>query len=170
MTNQTVRFPANSQQQVFYMPLSLSWVASRPDKWGAFSFNYNQNFFFSALGSEKADFESAANSTKAGGNFTTINAGLVRLQNLPGDWSLVLNANGQWASEPLISNEQFALGGTSGVRGYQDGANYGDTGWRILTDLRAPPMKVGYFPTQRGDVCRQSAAFRVHGLWPDLSP
>jgi hypothetical protein len=33
----------------------------------------------------------------------------------------VLNLNGQWASEPLINNEQFGLGGTSGVRGYQEG-------------------------------------------------
>ena len=78
--------------------------------------------------------------------------GLIRLQNLPGNWSAVLNANGQWASEPLISNEQFALGGTSGVRGYQEGEAYGDTGWRTQFDLRAPPINVGYFPTTKGDV------------------
>jgi hemolysin activation/secretion protein len=64
----------------------------------------------------------------------------------------LLNLNGQWASAPLISNEQLALGGTSGVRGYQEGEIYGDTGWRALFDLRAPPISVGYFPTQNGDV------------------
>jgi hemolysin activation/secretion protein len=52
----------------------------------------------------------------------------------------------------LISNEEFPLGGTSGVRGYQEGAIYGDTGWRVLFDLRAPPINVGYFPTATGDV------------------
>jgi hemolysin activation/secretion protein len=152
VTNQTIRLPANSQQQLFYLPLSLGWVASRPDPLGAFSFSYNQNFFFAPLGSAKTNFQSVAQSPNAGGNYTTINAGLIRVQNLPGDWSAVLNVNGQWASEPLISNEQFALGGTSGVRGYQEGEQYGDTGWRTQFDLRAPPINVGYFPTEQGDV------------------
>ena len=124
----------------------------RPDKWGAFSFSCSQNVFLSSLASARRDFQSVAGSRSAGGNYTTINAGLVRQQYLPGDWSAVLNANGQWASEPLISNEQLALGGTSGVRGYQEGENYGDTGWRALFDLRAPPINVGYFPTQSGEV------------------
>jgi hemolysin activation/secretion protein len=152
VTNQVIRLAANSQQQVFYMPLSLGWVASRPDPLGAFSFSYNQNFFFAPLGSAKANFQSVAQSLNAGGNYTTINAGLIRLENLPGDWSAVLNANGQWASEPVINNEEFALGGTAGVRGYQEGEAYGDTGWRTQFDLRAPPINVGYFSTAKGDV------------------
>jgi hemolysin activation/secretion protein len=150
--SEVIRLPANSQQQLYYLPLSLAWVASRPDPLGAFSFSYNQNFFFAPLGSAKTNFQSVAQSPNAGGNYTTINAGLIRIQNLPGNWSAVLNANGQWASEPLISNEQFALGGTSGVRGYEEGEEYGDTGWRTQFDLRAPPVNVGYFPTAQGDV------------------
>jgi hemolysin activation/secretion protein len=130
----------------------VDWVTARPDKWGAFSFNYNQSFFLSSLASARTNFQSVAGSRYAGGNYTTINAGLVRQQNLPANWSAVVNANGQWASAPLIGNEQFALGGTRGVRGYQEGENYGDTGWRVLFDLRAPPVNVGYFPTQGGDV------------------
>jgi len=152
VTNQTIHLAANNYQELYYLPLSASWTAVRPDKWGAFSFNYNQNVFLSSLASARSDFQSVAGSRSAGGNYTTIIAGLVRQQNLPGNWLAVLNANGQWASEPLISNEQMALGGTSGVRGYQEGENYGDTGWRALFDLRAPPINVGYFPTQGGDV------------------
>jgi hemolysin activation/secretion protein len=153
VTNQTIRLPAtNNQQQLYYLPLSLGWTATRPDKWGGFSFSYNQNIFLKPLAAAQTNFQSVAGSPKAGGNYTTINAGLIRLQNLPDDWSAVLNVNGQWASEPLISNEQFALGGTSGVRGYQEGEAYGDTGWRTQFDLRAPPINVGYFPTARGDV------------------
>ena len=64
----------------------------------------------------------------------------------------MLNVNGQWSSAPLINNEQFALGGTGGVRGYQQGEIYGDTGWRALFDLRAPAVNIGYFPTAGGDV------------------
>jgi hemolysin activation/secretion protein len=75
---------------------------------------------------------------------------LTREQKLPGDWSLSLSANGQWSSEPVIGNEQFALGGTSGVRGYHEGEVYGDTGWRTLFDLHLPPFQVGSFPTDKG--------------------
>jgi hemolysin activation/secretion protein len=152
VTNEVVSLAANKNQKLYYLPLSLSWVAARPDKWGAFSFNYNQSLFLSTLASARRDFQAVAGSPYAGGNYTTINAGLVRQQNLPAGWSAVLNANGQWASAPLIGNEQFALGGARGVRGYQEGENYGDTGWRVLFDLRAPPVNVGYFPTRAGDV------------------
>jgi hemolysin activation/secretion protein len=134
------------------MPLSLGWVAARPDKHGGFTFNYNQNFFLEPLASARKAFQAVAGSAKAGGNFTTIQSGFSRQQILPKDWSLLLRASGQWTSRPLIGNEQFALGGTSGVRGYQDGESYGDTGWRTSFDVRAPAYNIGFFPTENGDV------------------
>jgi hemolysin activation/secretion protein len=152
VTNQTIRLPSNTRKQLYYIPLSLGWVAARPDALGSFSFSYNESFFFHHLASARSDFQGVASSSAAGGDYTTVTAGLVRQQNLPGNWTAILNANGQWSSAPLISNEQFALGGTSGVRGYQEGEAYGDTGWRLLFDLRAPPVNVGYFPTATGDV------------------
>ncbi|HVU26216.1 MAG TPA: POTRA domain-containing protein [Verrucomicrobiae bacterium] len=152
ITSSTVPLPTNTRTALYYLPISLGWVAARPDNYGSFSFNYNQNIFLSSLASARSDFQTIALSPEAGGNYTTVNAGLIRLQNLPDNWSAVLNVNGQWASEPVIGNEQFALGGTSGVRGYQEGENYGDSGWRALFDLRAPAVNVGYFPTPSGDV------------------
>ena len=116
------------------------------------SFSVGGNVFLETLASARTNFQTVAGSAAAGGNYTTINAKLVRLQNLPRDWSALLNANGQWSSAPLIGNEQFALGGLSGVRGYQAGDSYGDTGWRTQFDLRAPPVKVGFFPTGDGEV------------------
>jgi hemolysin activation/secretion protein len=142
----------NSQNKLYYLPISLGWVAARPDKSGSFSFNYNQSIFLTPLASARTNFQSVAGSSKAGGDYTTITAGLIRQQNLPKDWSAILNINGQWSSAPLIGNEQFGLGGTSGVRGYQNGENYGDAGWRTQFDLRAPPVSLGYFPTPDGDV------------------
>ena len=148
----TVPLAQNGMNSVTYVPLALGWSGSRPDSQGSFALNYNQNLFFAPFASDRKEFQEIAGSKEAGGNYTTINAGLTRVENLPGNWSAVLNANGQWASEPLINNEQFGLGGTSGVRGYQDGANYGDTGWRTLFDVRAPAVTVGNFPSSHGDV------------------
>lgn len=152
VTNETISLPANSRVSLQYIPISFGWSAARPDPWGGFAFNYSQSIFLSGLASARTNFQIAAEAPSAGGTYTTINAGLAREQNLFSGWSALLNVNGQWASEALINNEQFALGGTSGVRGYQEGAIYGDTGWRALFDLRAPPINVGYFQSATGTV------------------
>lgn len=152
VTNETIALPANSRVSLQYIPLTFGWSAGRQDPWGGFAFNYSQSVFLSGLASARTNFQLAAEAPDAGGNYTTINTGLAREQILFGGWSALANVNGQWASAPLISNEEFPLGGTSGVRGYQEGAIYGDTGWRALFDLRAPPVNVGYFPTASGNV------------------
>ncbi len=57
----------------------------------------------------------------------------------------LLRADGQWASQPLISNEQFGTGGVASVRGYQEGQVFGDTGWHVSLEQRTPGHVVGYF-------------------------
>ncbi len=152
ITSTIVPLPTNTREWLYYLPVSLGWTAVRPDKFGSFNFNYNQGIFLTSLASARSDFQTVAGSADAGGNYTTVNLGLSRQQNLPRNWSLLLRANGQWSSAPLIGNEQFALGGTSGVRGYREGEQYGDTGWRTLLDVRAPAISIGYFSGQSGDV------------------
>jgi hemolysin activation/secretion protein len=149
---ETIPLAVNRSVPVDYVPLSVGWSASRPDLAGSTSFNFNQSLFLSGLASARTNFQVLAGSTAAGGDYTTLTAGMSREQKLGDDWSLLLRANGQWASEPLISNEQFAVGGTSGVRGYREGEAYGDSGWRTLLDLRAPPVNVGYFPNEPEDI------------------
>jgi hemolysin activation/secretion protein len=73
----------------------------------------------------------------------TLQLGANRIQTIYKDWSVKLHADGQWADGPLISNEQYAMGGTAGVRGYQDGQAYGDTGWRFSIEPQTPLMKIG---------------------------
>lgn len=152
MTNQTITLPANSREQLSYLPLSWGWSASRPDPWGSFAFSYSQSVFLEALASARTNFQVVAGAPAAGGNYTTVNAGLARDQKLLAGFSALVNVSGQWASAPLINNEQFALGGTGGVRGYQQGEIYGDDGWRAMFDLRAPPIGVGNFPLRSRDV------------------
>jgi hemolysin activation/secretion protein len=150
LTNQTIRLPSNSRASLDYLPLSWGWSAFRPDMLGVTSFSLNQNIFLADLASARTNFQVVAASRDAGGNYTTLTAGLTRRQNLPADWSLLLRANGQWASEPIINNEQFALGGTAGVRGYEEGEVYGDDGWRVMFDVNAPPIQVGELPVSDG--------------------
>lgn len=53
-----------------------------------------------------------------------------------GDWDLLANLSGQWASKNLDSSEKFSLGGARGVRAYPTGEGSGDEGWMLNLELR----------------------------------
>ncbi len=142
VTNTVVAQAFNGVNSVYYIPLGYGWSATRPDRRGSTAFSFSQSIFLAALAAPDGRIQSVAGSRQAGGNFSTVNLSLSREQRLPHDWSLLLRANGQWASEPLISQEQFALGGSASVRGYQEGEEYGDSGWRTSAELRAPATSV----------------------------
>ena len=129
--------------EVDYLPFNIGMDFSIDDLYGNTSLSLGANMNWPNGLSDNADFERAAYSTKAKASYSTVTFALSREQKLFKDWSLLFRANGQLASGPLINNEQFALGGTAGVRGYQDGEAYGDEGWRILTDFRTPLVNIG---------------------------
>lgn len=160
VTNKVITLPSNSRAELDYIPLNFGWSGSRPDKWGGFVLSYSQSLFLDTLASARTNFQVVAGAPGAGGTYTTANAGLAREQKLFGEWSALVNVAGQWSSAPLVNNEQFALGGAGGVRGYQQGEIYGDTGWRAMFDLRAPPIVIGDFPTEDGVVPAQ-----LHCSW-----
>ena len=62
------------------------------------------------------------------GGFHRLNADVLRLQRLPGAFSILARASGQWASKNLDSSESFSLGGPYGVRGWPVGEGRGDMG------------------------------------------
>ena len=57
---------------------------------------------------------------------------------LADDWTVQLTARGQWASEPLISTEQYAAGGLDSVRGYLQSEKFGDNAVNTQLELRTP--------------------------------
>lgn len=84
---------------------------------------------------------------KTQGEFHRVNANLVRLQNLPGAFSLFGRVYGQWANKNLDSSEDFSLGGPYGVRGWSVGDGRGDMGALGTLELRydAPiPVQYGH--------------------------
>lgn len=136
--SQSVTNHVISSVSIDYIPFSVGWSGRRSDSWGNSSFNLSQNLFLADLASTASRFHQVAGSTQAGGTYTTLQAGVSREQRIYEQWAILTRISGQWASAPLIGNEQFALGGLSGVRGYRDGEDYGDAGWKVLLDLRPP--------------------------------
>jgi hemolysin activation/secretion protein len=140
---------------VTYLPVSARWEGSRADNGGYWSGFAGIAYNLPAL-SDAEDFKIVAQNSKARMGYTTIQAGLTREQKIYGEYKLLIRADGQWARGPLISNEQFGVGGSAGVRGYLEGEQYGDTGWRVGLEPRTPFFELGYLDG--------TLPFRVRGL------
>lgn len=77
-----------------------------------------------------ASEEGDANMTRAAGDpqFTKANLRVQRLQRLTESFNLVLEGRAQLSNNPLLSSEEFGLGGISTVRGYDPSEVVGDDG------------------------------------------
>ena len=82
----------------------------------------------------------------ASASFIVLRPSLQRLQALPWDWSLFARLDGQLASGPLISNEEFSAGGADSVRGFEESEILGDQGLRASTELRTPKVFSRWLP------------------------
>jgi len=125
-----------------YLPLALRYDASLRDGYGvtAFGFGLSGNAWHSGAVS---DLQNITGSKESKGHWIILTPSLSRDFNFHTNWNLSLRAEGQWASEPLISNEQFGAGGVGNVRGYSEGEVFGDTGWRVNVEAKTPPHVVG---------------------------
>lgn len=59
---------------------------------------------------------------------------------LPWQLNFRLRGAGQYAIEPVISNEQFSIGGADGVRGYREAEQLGDVGFKSSAELAYAPI------------------------------
>jgi hemolysin activation/secretion protein len=125
-----------------YLPFALRYDASLRDSWGvtAFGLGLSADAWYSGSAS---NLQSITGSAESSGNWFILNPSLSRDFLIHTNWILSLHAEGQWASQPLISNEQFGLGGVNSVRGYQEGEVFGDTGWWLGMEQKTPPHVMG---------------------------
>lgn len=88
-----------------------------------------------------ASDEGDANLTRAAGDptFTKANLQLQRLQRITSQVNVVLTGRGQLSNNPLLSSEEFGLGGVSSVRGYDPSEVVGDDGIGGSVELQWKP-------------------------------
>jgi hemolysin activation/secretion protein len=149
-------------KQLDYLPLSLRYDASWRDSFGTatFGLGLNANLWYSSLYSTTStdtngvahttylhgvqSLTNITGSTQSSGHWIVLNPTFSRTFMFYTNWITLIRADGQWASEPLISNEQFGAGGVNSVRGYREGEVFGDTGWHVSLEQQTPPHVVGY--------------------------
>jgi hemolysin activation/secretion protein len=127
----------------------LGWTAGYGGQWlgadsdGMTSWraqgNLSLNFGVRGLVNDPADFDYKRFNAKP--NYLHLRADASLERPLALGSSVLLRATGQWTADPLISNEQFAIGGVDSVRGYLESAQLGDLGISGSLELRAPLPK-----------------------------
>ncbi len=126
-----------------YLPLSVSYNLSwhAPDGNSVIlGLGLAGNAWYSGSSS---NLQGITSSTQSSGHWVTLNPSFSWRFPIHTNWMTTLRADGQWTSEPLISNEQFGAGGVNSVRGYHEGEVFGDTGWHVSLEQQTPPHVVG---------------------------
>jgi outer membrane protein assembly factor BamA len=125
-----------------YLPLSLRYDSTWRNSWGTtvFGFGASRNIWTSGT---RKDIQAITGSTLSEGQWLVLTPSLSHDFMIHTNWTLNLRLDAQWASEPLISNEQYGAGGVNSVRGYHEGEVFGDNGWRSGFELKTPPHVVG---------------------------
>ncbi|BBL74916.1 ShlB/FhaC/HecB family hemolysin secretion/activation protein [Methylomagnum ishizawai] len=123
---------------IHYIPLMLGYDATwRGGEW-ATSLNAAGHFSIRGMDNNAEEFENKRYNAKP--DFFYFTADLKHRQDLPYDLVMLARASGQISDQPLISNEQFAVGGMQSVRGYYQTQQLGDSGLNLSAELYSPRL------------------------------
>ncbi|MEZ5500755.1 MAG: ShlB/FhaC/HecB family hemolysin secretion/activation protein [Steroidobacteraceae bacterium] len=77
---------------------------------------------------------------KGRSNYWYLRSNIRHTRNLPTGFSVAGRLSWQYAPAPLISNEQFSMGGAESVRGYLEAQEFGDYGFSASLELHSPSL------------------------------
>ena len=144
---------------ITYYPITAGYSATWAREKSQTELNAGITFAVRDTGSDDAEFDN--NRFKARGSFFSFRGDLAHTQQLPGGLEAYAKVQGQAASQPLVSSEQFAGGGLGSVRGYLEAEALGDNGIFGSLELRSPSL-LGW--TKRKDHEWRVYAFLEGGL------
>lgn len=126
---------------ITYMPFILGWDGTwlgqselgqrRTTKFGA-AFN----FHLRGLVADEQEF--ADKRFKGRANYAYLRGSFSHEESWPTGWGVTARGGWQITAQPLISNEQFAIGGVDTVRGYLESAALGENGVSLSLEARTP--------------------------------
>ncbi|MES1987608.1 MAG: ShlB/FhaC/HecB family hemolysin secretion/activation protein, partial [Pseudomonadota bacterium] len=128
-----------SELPISYTAIMLGYDGTLQNQDSQTQVNLGLNFSVRGLGNKEEQF--AYKRYLAQPNYVYLRSELKHTQKLPYDWSILAKLGGQVANGPLISAEQFAMGGVDSVRGYVESSVLGDNGIMTSFELHTPPLK-----------------------------
>ena len=121
-----------------YLPFTVQYNSSVGGESYQATFNAGVTFGVRGLVNDRAEFENKRLKSQPDFAYLTLGNGLT--VDLPWQMEFASRVNAQIADSPLISNEQFSLGGMQSVRGYFETQALADDGFTGSLELRSPRL------------------------------
>ncbi|MGZ4959655.1 MAG: ShlB/FhaC/HecB family hemolysin secretion/activation protein [Methylomonas sp.] len=123
---------------ISYAPFLAQYSGSLRGKESMTTFDLGLHFSIRGLGNKQQQFEEKRFNAKA--NYMYVTGDLKFQYDLPVGMELLSRFAGQAADSPLISNEQFSLGGAQSVRGYFETQSLADDALFGSLELHSPHL------------------------------
>lgn len=135
--DQTVRLGGDGfSSPVTYYPLVANYGVTFSQEKFTTQMNAGVTYNLRTPSSSPTDFDNKR--FYASANFTHFNLDVSHTQELPEGFQLYGKVQGQVADGPLVSSEQFSIGGLDTVRGYLESEVLGDNGIVGNLEIRSP--------------------------------
>lgn len=181
--------PTLISPHVYYAPLSAAYTGSRSDDQGTTRLSASIRGYVAGMvpGGGKKDFagdpgapadpndlstlldDIPPNREGSSGTFAVLQGGVERSQPLPKGFLFSAKLDGQLASEPLISAEQYFAGGLDTVRGYRENEALGDDALHWSVELFTPPLPEVLPPAWKQNL-RVTFFYDAASLWVREAP
>ena len=119
-----------------YLPFTLGWDGTWLSQGRISKAGVSFNFQMRGLVADAQEF--ADKRFKGRPDYAYLRGTFSHQETWPAGWGLNLKGSWQVASQPLVSNEQFAIGGVDTVRGYLESAALGENGLALSLEARTP--------------------------------
>lgn len=127
-------------ESVAVQPLVVEYAAQRGGAWqGGINLALAHNLALGGSHGEAADF--AAVRPGAPRRYAVLRGGGQLSLPVAEDWSLSARASAQYSADPLVPGEQFGIGGTATVRGFEEREVTGDSGAVASLEIAAPRIE-----------------------------
>ncbi len=145
-----------SSAPIEYFPVTVSWRGDWTTARNKANLSGSAIFGLRGLGDDLTAFDTKR--FKAAPDFFYLKLDGADTFDIPNWTQLYAHISGQWSGSPLISNEEFSVGGLDTVRGYYESELLGDYGATIQTEARTPDLAslFKYKPLQE---------LRLHLFW-----
>jgi hemolysin activation/secretion protein len=123
---------------ITYVPFMVQYSGNLRGESSLLSFNTGLNFSIRGLGNDEQEFADKRFLAKP--NYMIFTGGIDYTHNLPKGIDFVSRVSGQVSDSPIISNEQYSIGGDESVRGYFETQVLTDDGIQGSFELYSPHL------------------------------
>lgn len=121
---------------ITYMPFTMGWDANWLGEGHSTKLGVAFNFHVRGLVGDEQQFADKRYKGRSGYGYLRGNAS--HNETLASEWGVSARTTWQISPQPLISNEQFTIGGVDTVRGYLESAAAGDSGIAVTLEATTP--------------------------------